>query len=44
MTAKMTAVAWGFVIENWDNVDAFMVMPVSSVPSFFHFIDLIHNA
>lgn len=43
MTAKMTAVAWEFVIESWDNVDAFMVMLVSSVP-YFHFIDQVHNA
>lgn len=38
MTAKMTAVVWEFVIESWDNVDAFMVMLVSSVP-YIHFID-----
>jgi hypothetical protein len=41
ITAKMTAVAREFVIESWDNVDAFMVMLVSFVPS-FHFIDQVH--
>jgi hypothetical protein len=41
ITAKMTAVVREFVIESWDNVDAFMVMLVSFVPS-FHFIDQVH--
>jgi len=42
MTAKTTAAAKGFVIESWDNADAFMVMLVSSVP-YFQFIYMAHN-
>jgi len=42
LTAKMTAVARGFVIDNWDNVDVFMVILVSFLASFY-FIDLIHK-
>jgi len=32
ITAKMTAAARGFVIENWDTVDVFMVILVSFFP------------